>query len=91
MRNATWSPVASSISALRVRPWPNSSLRDLDHAGAVAAGELLRAVGRAGVDHQELDRPVELLGATAASTSSSSGPPFSTGMRDGQVGAMANL
>ena len=44
-------------------PVPELFARDLDHAGAVAARDLLRAVGRAGVDHQQLDPPIELLRA----------------------------
>ena len=46
---------ASSISRLRVPPCENSARRDLDTRAPWRAGERERAVGRAGVDHQQLD------------------------------------
>ena len=61
VRNATWSPLASSISRLRVRPWPNSA-RGISTTRApwrrASAGE--PSVEPESIDEQ-LDLAVDLL------------------------------
>ena len=91
VRNATWSPVASSISRLRVRPCPNSS-RGISTTRAPwrRATSCEPSVEPESITSSSTGRSSSCA-LTAASTSSSSGPPSSTGSATVTMGAMANL